>query len=259
MSYRSGGYRSSFIGVGAIIGILAVGFFVVRGVSMLDKALKSRETPEGVEQQLFANAETGPIYRTLKRTYPQDYDALVRDVIRHVKAGDTNAQIDEAILTDMMQSARRQRHDVIQAPVDRFAGYRHAEIKVLETLHTADPALCATYVMTGSVRSHTLRAVQGPLIAYRIAALEAGAAGRDHPANRTVAAPAVADVQQLGRQMAANGTRESTVKAFLDGTGLAQLAPQEQCLAGMSFYKAIDRMPGDKANQIYAYLIARAG
>lgn len=259
MSYSSGGYKTPLIGVGAVIGLVAILFFGARGFDALDTLVKGAKTPEGAERALFANPETGPLYRTLKRTYPQDYAALIQDIVGRAQAGESNARIDQAILGDMMQSARRQHHDVIQAPADLFTAYRRAEIKVVETLRDTNMDLCATYVMTGEVRSPELRGVQASLIAYRIVTLEAGAAGRDHPANRAIAAPVATDVEQLGRQMTANGTPETTVKAFLNGGGLAQLSPREQCLAGVSFYRAVDQMPVDKATQIYAYLISRNG
>jgi hypothetical protein len=258
MSYRSGGYKSPFVGVGAIIGFLVVAAFALRGLSIFGNiAGFGVPTTQTVENQLFANAETGVMYRTLKRTYPQDYAALTADILVHLKAGERTAQIDDLITTDLMLAEKRDRKDVIQAPADLFSAYRRAEIKVVEMLRDADPQFCATYVMTGEVRSTSLRAFQKPLIAYRVAALEAGAEGRDHPAKRTVAAPTAAQVRDIGRRMVASGISETNVSAFLNGTAMAQLPAMDQCRAGLSFYQVLDQMPGDEGNQFYAFLLSR--
>jgi hypothetical protein len=256
MSYRSGGYKSPFVGVGVVIGVLAAIFFGIRGLSILGNLTGiGVPTPQSVEKQLFSNAGTGDLYRAYKRDYPQDYAKLNADVLRHLEAGESTPQIDAVIGADLLESARLHRKDAMQAPDAVFAAYRRSEIKVVEILRSTDPQLCATYVMTGEVNSPELRAFQGPLVAFRIAALDAGAAGRDHPANRVVAAPTREVVQQLGRQMIANGASQAMVVAFFNGT-MTQLAPMEKCLVGLSFYRAVDQMPAGKGEEIYAFLLS---
>lgn len=258
MSYRSGGYKSPFIGVGVVVGALAVLFFGLRGLALFFNATGvGVPTTQSVEKMLFSNADTGAMYRTLKRTHPQDYAALTDDILRHLKAKESYAQIDELITTDLMVTEKRNRADMVQAPDDRFDAFRRAEIKVVEVLRDTDPGLCATYVMTGQVRSHSLRAFTKPLVAYRIAALEAAAAGRDHPAHRVIATPTRPEIQALARMMVANGTSEQQVQAFLNGAAGSQLSAVDQCLAGLSFYRSIDQMPASKGDQLYAFLLSR--
>ncbi len=261
MSYRSGGYKSPFIGVGALIGILVVGGFAMRAQTIIGSlaGAGTLTTSEGVERELFRSAETGPVYRTLKRTYPQEFDALTADVVRRAKAGETHDQIEDAILTDMIEAGKRHRKDMIQTPHDRFADYRGAEIGVVSMLRDRDPQLCATYVMNGAVRSQSQRLDPAKFIAMRIAVLEAGAAGRDHPVNRTVAMPGPADLQLIRSRMMADGIGQSGIDAFFSQAGLTKSPPLEQCAIGLSFYRAVDQLPGDKADQFYAWLISRDG
>jgi len=257
MSYRSGGYKSPFIGVGVVVGALALLFFGLRGLALFFNATGvGVQTTESVERRLFANALTGDLYRTYKRTYPQDYDRMNADVLRHLKARETTAQVDAVIAADMLESARLHRKDPIQAPANLFAAYRRAEIKVVEMLRDTDPRLCATYVVKGEVQSPEFRAFQKPLIAFRIAALEAGAAGRDHPVHRALASPTPANVQLLSRQMMANGTSQTMVTDFFNGS-VRQYPPLDLCLVGLSFFHAIDQLPEGKGDEIYAYLLSR--
>jgi hypothetical protein len=258
MSYRTGGYKSPFVGVGVVVGGLAVLFFGLRGLALLFNATGlGVPTPQSVEKMLFSNADTGVMYRTLKRTHPDDYDALTADILRHLKAGETYPQIDRLIATDLKASEARNRKYMAQAPDDRIDAFRHAEIGIVEMLRDADPRLCASYVVTGEVKPQSLRAFTKTLVADRIAGLEASAAGRDHPANRVIARPTRTDIQTLSRLMVANGSSEQHVQAYLDGTLQTKLSALEQCLVGLSFYRAIDQMPAGKGDQFYAYLLSR--
>lgn len=257
MSYREGGYKSPFVGVGVIIGILVAISFAVRGLSIFgNMAGIGAPTAQSVEKMLFANAGTGEMYRVYKRTYPQDYDQMVADIVRHMKAGESASQLDAVIADDMVGSIKLHRADVIQAPANLFAAYRQSEIKLVEMVRNLDPRLCAAYSVEGKVELPPIPAYQPPQIALRIATLEAGAAGRDHPVNRTPTKPARADVLQLGRLMVANGASEANVSAFFNqqASGLPTL---DQCVIGLSFYRAIDQLPGDKGNEFYAFLISR--
>lgn len=258
MSYRSGGYKSPFIGVGVVVGALVALFFGLRGLALVFNANGiGVQTPQSVEKMLFANADTGEIYRTLKRTYPQEYDALTADILRHLKAGESYAKVDQMIATELHEAERNNRKDMVQSPDDRLDAFRRAEIKIVEMLRDTDPGLCATYVMTGQVRTRSPGPFTKPLVAYRITALEAAAAGRDHPAGRKIAAPTAPEVRELARMMVLHGATEHQVQSFLVGTAGVQLSTVDQCQVGLYFYRTVDDMAAGQGDKLYAYLLSR--
>lgn len=257
MGYSQGSYRGSVPWwVGGLIAIIVLSRCAM-GVA--DRAAEPPLTTKaGVEKALFANADTAPLYRTLQRTHPQEFDALTEDVTRRSREGASGAQLDDAILDFLIAAGKRHNREMLQAPSGAFGAYRAAEIRTIEALREEDADLCSTYVTQGAVRTRqTSPALAKAMIDFRVAAWEANAAGRDRPANRKISTPSADDWRMVEERMRAGDVKPASVTAFFSPAGAAHLPPPERCDLGLAYMRAVDTLPAGKADQFYAYLMSQ--
>lgn len=253
MSYSQGSYRRpAWIGVVVALGLL---------VWFCGPALRAPRTAkvtnvEDVERALFAGPDTGRLYKTIQRTHPDEFDRMTREVLRRSRAGETPAQIDEAIIAFLTEVAHRYQLDMAEAPSHYFAAYRAAEIGVMEKLQAGDVKLCATYVMTGSVRvPDGLMGSKSPLVDLNVARWKAMAAGRDTPVARKQVDPPQSDWRLVEDGMRAAGVKPATIAAFFDEKVAAGLPAVEQCAGGLGFARAVHALPREHADRVYAFLV----
>lgn len=248
---RADGYKGISYGGGALA--LVALAFGLRMCSTMAGSISAAETPATVEAKLLADPDAGALFDTIKRTYPAEFDHITLDMLARTKAGATRSELQEALLTDLIEAGRRHNRDMLQAPHAAFAAYRRAEIAVVESLQTASPPLCAQYLKQGSFRSNDPNHLPAKvLIDFRQATWEANAAGRDHPVHRVVARPNAATWRTIATAMSAGGLSTSAVRSFFDEAALRRATPDEQCALGLGFLRAVDTLPGDRGDDFYA-------
>ena len=254
MSYRdsSTGYKGVTYGAGAMI-TLGLGF-VLHTCSTV-ASMGPPATPAAVEEQMVSDPRTGLLFRTIKRTYPDEFDAIRDDVASRAKAGATESELKLLVRDDLMQAAQRHQQDILQAPHQQFAAYRRAEITIVEAIRSTNPQLCARYVMQGSLAVDEGQPFpKDQAIEFQRLSWEAEASGRDTPAHRVIAKPGPADVRALLAGMTANGLSQQQLHSF-SATGAMQLAtPDDQCRIGLAFLHAVNDLPGDHGDSVYAFI-----
>ncbi|MCW3836090.1 hypothetical protein ACFQ1E_08560 [Sphingomonas canadensis] len=257
---RDDGYkRPLWIPVVVALGLLA---FCVPRPSTRDRQVTASDlsSPEAVEKLLLSGSGSQVrLFGTLKRTHPEEFEGLKRMVAEQARNRPTPAQMDELILSYLIDASRRQDRYIVQAPHAQLAAYREAEIKLFEAMRTSDPELCATFAAKGSVRSTAPTAVPEELfIDHRIARLEAAAAGRDHPANRQPSMIPPTDLRTIRSAMIVQGMNTATVDAFLRNGSSALASGQDRCAASLAFIRAVHGLPEARADSVHAALLAQA-
>jgi hypothetical protein len=252
---RGNGYKGNPAWVGVVVAVVLLGRCVLMPLGAVGS--HATATAATVESDLLDDPKTGMLFATIKRTYPEEFDGLTRDVVQRTNAGASPSELQDAVLTYVIAAGRRHGKDIVQAPHQAFDAYRKAEIRVVEALQATDPDLCDQYLSKGSFRSETHHVDDQVLIDFRTTTWETSAAGRDSPANRVVVQPDVKLWREIAANMSATGLNQRKVDTFFDQKAMAALLPRERCEIGLGFLRAVENLPGDKGDMFYAFLASR--
>ena len=258
MSYRDTGtgYRGVSYGLGGM-GLLA--FFLLLRMCMTVASLTPDTSPAAVEKELLSESDAGPLFQTLKRTYPDEFDLIKKDISDRATAGESKAEIRAAVRDDGLRAVKRHRLDMLQAPHAPFSAYRTAEIAVIEALRKADTRLCAAYVMHGSVGPDLGENFPRKMsLEFQQRIWEAYAAGRDEPVHRVIKKPGPADIRAILAGMTAYGVSQQQIRTFSTPNAMQRATPDDQCWIGRGFLRAINDLPGDRADSAYAFIAQQA-
>jgi hypothetical protein len=252
MSYRDPekGYKGlNYAAAGGAVLLM----FAARAFSNGFDLPKGHVSPDQVAAKMLADNDSGQLYGTLKQTYPDDFNTLVTQITNYQEAGESDAGIAASIRAFLAATVRRHNGDLAQAPSNELAAFRGAEIMVVNDLRSTDVRQCARYIAQGAIDSDTARALTQEL---QQRAFEAASAGRDKPAGREVGQPAAATMRIVTRNMASQGVTPSQIAALLAPKPGQEMAPTDQCLAGLAFLHAIDDLPDREADQLSAYRLS---
>lgn len=253
MSYtdRADGYKGGLT-YGAIgVGVLAA-LWLLGTCSNLAKTLPPTTTLDA-EQQLLNDPQSGEVFRTIKRTYPAEFDGLKNEIAQRGAQFQSRQDIAEAGRAFLIAAMKRHLGDMVQAPHAALADYRKAEITSIKALQAGDIAACASYFSTGVINlPDAAQDVKSALVNFQIKSWTTEAAGRDQPAGRTVSKPAVQDLRTIAAGAAGLGSTESDVNNLFSGVRMADKA---QCTAGLALVQGIDALPDAKADNFTAFLM----
>ncbi|MBO9711366.1 hypothetical protein [Sphingomonas sp.] len=245
----------------SLVGLLALIGGVIAAAPMIAKLAPAPPSPEvRVEKMLLEDGESGDVYRTVKRTFPEDFSQIVMVAANALRQGTPEPMLAPVIRQALAQAEARHRAQLMQAPHDPLAAFRAAEIRLVQYFHEKDPELCARYVATGRVTiTDRTDLSTDALDDMRIAAWEAYAAGRDKPAGRVIREPDMSVWRTIAKSMQSEGVSEAEVDALLSGRGFAMLPEMAQCQTGIEFFRAIQKLPPDRSDAVSAFLLSRNG
>jgi hypothetical protein len=232
-----------------------LGFFLLLRLCSTVASLAPDTSPAAVEKEMLADDDSAPLFQTIKRTYPDEFEALKKDISARATAGASKTEMATIVRGDVMQALKRHRRDMLQAPHPAFAAYRTAEIAFVDALHKTDTRLCATYAMQGSIEADLDQNFPKKQARdFQQRTWEGYAAGRDNPAHRVIRKPAPAEVRALQSAMAANGLSQQQIRNFFTTGAMRRATTDDQCWIGLGFLRAMNDLPGDRADSIYAYI-----
>jgi hypothetical protein len=143
--------------------------------------------PASVARELLADEPGGALSRTIKRTFPEDFEALTQAVVERARAGGGPAEVQETAGAFVNAATQRHLASLAQAPATALRAYLAAEIALADQLSASSPERCAAYFADpandAGWYAPDLRALY---LRQNIALWEAAAAARDHPAGRTI-------------------------------------------------------------------------
>lgn len=252
MSYRDPekGYKGlNYAAAGGAVLLM----FAARAFSTGFELPRNHVSRDQVAARLLADNDSGRLYGTLKQTYPDDFDTLVTQVTNYREAGESDAKIAASIRTFVAAALRHHIGDLAQAPSNEMAAFRGAEIMVVNDLRSTDVRQCARYIAQGTIESDMAPALTQEM---QQRAFEAASAGRDTPAGRRLVQPGEATMRAVTHDMTSQGIAPSQVAALLAPRPGHEMAPTDQCLAGLAFLRAIDDLPDREADQLSAYRLS---
>lgn len=220
--------------------------------------LPKPEAPDArIERELLSSPEGGPLYRTIKRAYPEEFRKLVADAAAHVEFGQLSDEGASVLEQDLLDAQRRHQKDLIQAPHADFAAYRAARIKFLTSLRALAPDLCARFERAGTIHSEEgSDGVHATVFDFNTATWASLAAGREHPTNRAVREPSNDDFRRIDAALVEAGFSRMQIDGFYKGQQAELLSDADQCDIALDFHRAVDALPGDRADAYFAWLVA---
>lgn len=255
MSYneRPDGYKG--VKYGAVAMTLVGGAFLLKmcgGLAGIVGGLPPM-TPLAAQAQLLDDPQSGPLFKTLQKTYPREFDGLANELARRGAEFQSNQDIVSGGRAYLLAAMKRHLGEIEQAPHSFLSDYRKAEIATLQALQTDDAASCAAYFETGSVNlPKATSAVRTAMTEFQIKTWTTAAAGRDQSVKRTIAKPGVEDVKAIASKATQAGSNRDDVSKLLAGTPLPNGA---ECGAGLALLQGIDALPDARADNFTAFMI----
>lgn len=255
MSYseRPDGYKGIKYG-GVAMAVLGIGFMLRTCTNFVGGLPPT--TPESAERELLADAESGPVFATMKRTYPAEFEGLTKEIAGRGSQFQGTDQIATGARTFLLAAMGRHLAEIAQAPHDALAEYRRKEIAVVEALKTHDVALCAAYFASGEVKPQAPdTALKQAMRDFQIQTWVSEAAGRDTPIGRAITSPSPQDGKGIIDRGIAAGINRNSLVSLLDGK---RMPDAEECGAGVQLLRGIDGLPEKQADNFTAFLAQSA-
>jgi len=255
MSYneRPDGYQG--VKYGAVAMILIGGAFVLKmcgGLAGIFGGLPPM-TPLAAQSQLLNDPQSGPLFKTLQKTYPSEFDGLTNELARRGAEFQSKQDIVSGGRAYLLAAMKRHLGEIGEAPHASLSDYRKSEIAALQALQIDDAASCAAYFTTGVINlPKATSAVKTAMTEFQIKTWTTAAAGRDQSVKRTVAKPGVEYVKAIMSRAAQVGSNQDDVDKLLAGTSLPDKA---ECGAGLALLQGIDALPDARADNFTAFMV----
>lgn len=170
------------------LGVVALGLAAMAITQLPRTGPRSPLTdPAAVERELLADRPGGQLSAAIKRTFPEEFEALKAVVAERARAGGGPQDIQQAAGTFVSEATRRHRAGLAQAPAPQLRAYLAAETALAGKLAATSPERCDAY-FTDPLDDAAWFApdLRELYLRQNIALWEAAAAARDHPAGRAI-------------------------------------------------------------------------
>lgn len=199
------------------------------------------------------------LFQRMKRDFPTEYEAMIRDLLSQAKASGGNRQVmEQAGFRAIRGFYASKLTAIVNAPPSSLAAYNAAELGFVRKLAAQDLALCRTYVMTGfgpgTVIPENLRVDMGQV---GLAMMAAAKAGTGRPVDPRRGQPPGADQADWFAKMREIDPSDE-MRRFLTGDQSAAADPAIGCRLGTNLYRAIAALPPEQSARITAFLISSA-
>jgi hypothetical protein len=239
------GSRSMGVKVAGVLAVAAI-LMVVRYVTTgnIFGAGSGGWTTERVDRELQAHPQAGELYRVVKASYPNEYQAFLGRVLTVAKA-----ESSMAVETEAFNFAR-------QLTINHFEGFSRAPSGqivdvarqyslLVGTLQRTDVGLCARFVVgglgPGTRPPREATEILGRIAVMQIRAARAGETRPVDPRPDLDQQEAAVLFREIERRSPAAG------RLLADERALASAPPAQQCAAGLVIYEAIASLPVDAA------------
>ncbi len=226
-------------------------------------AAQSGGLPPGVTAADRAAFERGllsvdnGLYVRLKRDFPGDYEAMIRDLLVQAKASNGDRQVMEQAGFRAIRSFYASKLSaMVNAPAPVLNDFNARELAFVRRLAAHDSALCSMYVMTGFGPSTVVPAELRPDMAQvGLGMLAAAKAGAGRPVDPRRGQVPSGDTEAWFAKMREIDPSDE-MRRFLTGDQSPAADPAIGCRLGTALYQALANLPSEQAARITAYLIA---
>jgi hypothetical protein len=201
-------------------------------------------------------ASSGAIFRAIKREFPQDYEAMLTDMLRQAMASSEDVAALERVGFNAVRTFYVTRlREILNAPAPALNAYNARELALLKTLSEQDKALCSMYATTGfQPGTQVPPAVQPAMLDVGLAMIGAAKAGIGRPVDPQRGHMAAEDGTALVAKLRELDPSE-TMRRYLAGDQTAIADPVEGCRVGIVLYTAIAALPAEQSARVTANII----
>lgn len=242
-------------GVGALIGYGASTAVSEAATTAYDHSSYGQEDKrEKIETFFLTSPQFGEMGRALQKHFPEDFDALVDDLV----SAPTQEAANNAAFQGMRNFRKRQLGNLAKAPDDSLVQMIINERLLIEALQRSDTSLCAQYAMTGFQQGATVPPDAVRYLSQGTAMLiEAAAKGSRSGQPARSRDLSEDDAVAMFQGMVEHGLSDEAFNAYIDGTSNS-LPIREKCASGVILYRTLQDLPADEAARIYYYLATTA-
>lgn len=252
---HEGGSRSLGTKVAGVLAVAAV-LMVVRYMTTGNIfGAETGWTPEKVDQELQTHPQAGELYRTVKASYPSEYQAFLRRVSNVARNGSSLA-----VETEAFNFTRQLTIDHFdgfsRAPSDQIVGVARQYSLLVNTLQRTDVGLCARFVVgglgPGTRPPREATAILGRIGIMQIQAARAGETQPREPRPDLSQQQAAAFFREIERRSPSAG------RLLADERAMASAPPAQQCAIGVTIYEAVLSLPDDDAAKVTVTLLRQS-
>lgn len=197
-----------------------------------------------------ARPEAGKVGKTIQAKFPDEFAKLEKRLASLRDGGAELSEIRDDFASFAVDARTRHVEEAAQAPHEALAALRKAELDAFELLERVWPEECGYYVVTGAPGGGIADAASHRLETEAHNAFwEAAAAGRDRPAKREVAMVDREDMEAFEAALRTDGIAEADLPLI---NRPETMPADKQCEIGLRRLRALDQLPPDAADRIYA-------
>jgi hypothetical protein len=213
----------------------------------------SKAAEDEGDRTIMADAETAEVAQAIREGFPDEYSVFKQTTVFRDTEAYTVEEVREEAHKFTWRAVTRHGGELSQASHDKLAAFRTAEQRLLERLGTIDPVQCAEYVVRRTT-THPIEDAEARRLqtASSVAFWKAAAAGRDEPAMRETALLDDADAEMFVKALVEAGMARADVDRL---DRIAEFPEVKQCDLGMKRMRALERMPAEAADHVYAWML----
>jgi hypothetical protein len=242
----------------AVVGSIFLGFGLLYGLA---RPATDRELIAELERSMTQVPGAGHYLASLKRNFPDGYQALATENVRQLRAlraqrkGGPAAEqrLGEELGYRILAMTASKSAALPKAPTPALNAYSRAMRDYVASLEKTAPQSCATLALgrTGGperVLPPAAREASGRMMAAR---LDLARAGLDHPTERDLSTPPRKALDDLAAEMKRRDA--SLMSNAVRQYGALALAPRKRCSFAILYYSVIADLPPETSALLTAY------
>jgi hypothetical protein len=197
-------------------------------------------TPSAGQEPIDVSLQKSPLWRLLKRDFPEWYDERLGEITRLSGESRSEREIQSAMVRAIVDLRRRHHADALASSPERLKAMAVAFIENLAQLSRASTSACYGYISQGEA-SPAVADLKSPeqrtaIDAQLATIFEAVADGRKSPAHRDP--PRREDYDVLSGELGKRGWSAADLQLFTDARALSRAAPEKVCQMVQDWFAA---------------------
>jgi hypothetical protein len=197
-------------------------------------------TPSAGQEPIDGSLQKSPLWRLLKRDFPEWYDERLGEITRLSGESRSEREIQSATVRAIVDLRRRHHADALAASPERLKAMAVAFIENLAQLSRVSTSACYGYISQGEA-SAAVADLKSPehraaIDAQLATIFEAVADGRKSPTRRD--APRREDYDVLSAELGKRGWSAADLQLFTDARALSRAAPEKVCQMVQDWFAA---------------------
>lgn len=192
-------------------------------------------------EETDAALQGAPLWRTLKREFPEWYEERIKEAAALARAQKPEAQIGEAMMAQVMLLRRKHAGDALSATSLKLRGIAASFAENLVRLRDNSVEACHGFITAGETHPAYLKVLRDPAQTGSLQVLLAGifeavAEGRKVP--RVYPQPKQVDFNTVVELLQKRGWSNADMRLFSDYTNFSKTEPEKMCKMVIDWFQA---------------------